>query len=289
MTSNHDRYHRVFEYIDRHLDETLNIEILSQIACLSKFHFHRQFTALYGIGVGAYIKLVRLKRASYQLAFRDNQKIVEIAFVAGFESPEAFSRTFTQTMGKSPSAFKKQSNDIPWQNTYESISQLRRKVMSEKAHPPEVSIVDFPETSIAVLAHRGPAETLIHSIQKFIQWRKVNHSPPNKSKTFNIVYDDPATAEPEQYRFDICASHKGPVADNNHGVIHRLIPKGRCALIRHIGPDDVIEHLVSYLYGEWLTNSHEELRDFPLFFERITFFPDVPESDAVTDIYLPLR
>lgn len=100
MTSNHDRYHRVFEYIDRHLDETLNVENLSQVACLSKFHFHRQFSALYGIGVGAYIKLVRLKRASYQLAFRDNQKIVEIAFMAGFESPEAFSRTFTQMMGK---------------------------------------------------------------------------------------------------------------------------------------------------------------------------------------------
>lgn len=161
--------------------------------------------------------------------------------------------------------------------------------MSEQVQPIEVCIVDFPETSIAVLEHRGPAETLAHSIRKFIQWRKAHHSPPNKSKTFNIVYDDPATTEPEQYRFDICASYEGPVADNNHGVIHSIIPRGRCALVRHIGPDDVIEQVVSYLYGEWLTNSNEELRDFPLFFERITFFPDVPENEAITDIYLPLR
>ncbi len=289
MTNNHDRYHRVFEYIDKHLDEVLNVDVLSQIACLSKFHFHRQFSALYGIGVGAYIRLVRLKRASYQLSFRDNQKVVEIAFIAGYESPEAFSNAFTRTMGQSPSAFRKQSHDAPWQDKYEPISKLRQKVMIEKAQTPEVSIVDFPETSIAVLAHKGPAETLGQTIRQFIAWRKQHHTPPTKSKTFNIVYDDPATTEPEQYRFDVCASVKAKVPDNNHGVINKIIPGGRCALVRHIGPDDIIEQTVSYLYGEWLTKNDEEHRDFPLFFERVTFFPDVTESEMITDIYLPLR
>lgn len=289
MTSNHDRYHRVFEYIDQHLDEALNVERLSQVACLSKYHFHRQFSALYGISVGAYITLLRLKRASFQLEFRDNESIVEIAFAAGYESPEAFSRAFTRSMGQSPSAFRKQSNNSSWQHKYESIAELRQKVMTEKTYTPEVSMVDFPETPIAVLAHKGPVETLGHTIQQFIGWRKQHHTRPGKSKTFNIVYDDPAHTEPEQYRFDICASHKGPVADNSYGVIYSTIPKGRCALIRHIGPVDIIEQAIAYLYDEWLNNCNEELRDFSLFFERIAFFPDVPESEVITDIYLPLR
>jgi AraC family transcriptional regulator len=46
---------------------------------------------------------------------------------------------------------------------------------------------------------------------------------------------------------------------------------------------------VIYLYAEWLPNSGEELRDYPLYFQRIRFFPDVPEHEAVTDIFLPLR
>jgi len=37
------------------------------------------------------------------------------------------------------------------------------------------------------------------------------------------------------------------------------------------------------------TGGGEELRDFPLFMQRVKFFPDVPDSEAVTDIYLPLR
>lgn len=44
-----------------------------------------------------------------------------------------------------------------------------------------------------------------------------------------------------------------------------------------------------HLYASWLPGSGEELRDFPLFMQRLTFFPDVPDNEAITDIYLPLR
>ena len=43
-----------------------------------------------------------------------------------------------------------------------------------------------------------------------------------------------------------------------------------------------------FLYREWLPDSGEELRDFPLYCERVSFFPDVPEREAITDLYLPL-
>jgi AraC family transcriptional regulator len=39
----------------------------------------------------------------------------------------------------------------------------------------------------------------------------------------------------------------------------------------------------------WLPDSGESPGDFPLFFQRITFFPDVPEHEAATDIFLPLK
>ena len=38
-----------------------------------------------------------------------------------------------------------------------------------------------------------------------------------------------------------------------------------------------------------LVASGEELRDFPLFMQRLKFFPDVSDSEAETDIYLPLK
>ena len=60
-------------------------------------------------------------------------------------------------------------------------------------------------------------------------------------------------------------------------------------MIRHIGSDDAIGEVVSFLYTQWLAESAFELRDFPLYFERVSFFPDVPENEMITDIYLPIE
>jgi AraC family transcriptional regulator len=40
--------------------------------------------------------------------------------------------------------------------------------------------------------------------------------------------------------------------------------------------------------GHSWSGGGEALRDFPVFFQRVIFFPDVPEHEAVTDVFLPL-
>ncbi|WP_260396305.1 GyrI-like domain-containing protein [Sphingomonas kyeonggiensis] len=59
-------------------------------------------------------------------------------------------------------------------------------------------------------------------------------------------------------------------------------------MIRMTGPDDNLRPAAHFLYADWLPRSGEELRDFPMFAERVKFFPDVPSSEAVTDVFLPL-
>ena len=45
------RLQRVLQHIEEHLDEDLSVDALSGVAAFSRFHFHRQFSALFGIGV----------------------------------------------------------------------------------------------------------------------------------------------------------------------------------------------------------------------------------------------
>ena len=54
----------VCDYINQHLDDELTVSLLSDVAALSKFHFHRVFVAFMGVNVSKYILLARLKRAS---------------------------------------------------------------------------------------------------------------------------------------------------------------------------------------------------------------------------------
>jgi AraC family transcriptional regulator len=55
------------------------------------------------------------------------------------------------------------------------------------------------------------------------------------------------------------------------------------------GPMIIWGEIVICLYLEWLPQSEEELRDFTLYFQRVSFFPDVPEHEAITDVFLPLK
>ncbi len=101
------RINRVLNYIDKHLDEELTVDALSDVANFSKFHFHRQFSHHCGISLARYIQFMRLKRASYRLAFNPTAPIIDVALDSGFENPESFSRAFKAAFGQTPSAFRK--------------------------------------------------------------------------------------------------------------------------------------------------------------------------------------
>ncbi len=283
------RFQRVLEYIDAHPDGDLSVERLGRVAAFSKFHFHRQFSSLYGMGVFEYVQLQRLKRASYRLAFREQQPILEVALDSGYEGPEAFSRAFKKRVGQTPSEFRRQPQWGPWHQTYQPVSELRSQHMKPTLHAAQVQVVHFPETKVALLEHRGDPRQLGDSIRRFIAWRKQQGLSPSRSATFNILYDDPSTVAPEAHRFGLCAATERDVEENAQGVVASTLPGGRCARLRHLGSDDTLAETVRFLYAQWLPQSGEEPRDAPLFLQRVRFFPDVPEHEAVTDVFLPLK
>ncbi len=277
------RFNKVFDYIDTHLGGELSVDQLSRVANFSKYHFHRQFSEYAGITVFGYIRLMRLKRASYRLVFSGHTRIIDIALEAGFENPESFSRAFKNAFGQTPSQFRTSPAWKPWNEQYRTPARERTRSM-------EVKIVDFKKIAVAALEHRGAPELVNDSARIFIEWRKESRlSPVKTSKTFGIAYDDPDTTEPEKFRFDICGSVTAAVPVNPQGVVNKFIPGGRCAVVRHLGSHDKIGESAYYLYREWLPESGEELRDCPLFFHYLNLMPETPEHHLVTDIYLPLK
>lgn len=277
------KFNEVFDYIDKHPDNVFTLEQLSSVANFSKYHFHRQFSEYTGISVFRYVQLARLKRASYRLAFNKDEKIIDIALETGFESHESFSRAFKSTFGQTPSAFRKKPAWKPWNERYKFPNRERKLMM-------EVRIVDFEQTKVATLKHRGAPELINDTVKIFIDWRKASGlSPFKSSKTFGIAYDDPNTTKPEEFRFDICGSVTQDVPENIYGIETSVIPAGRCALLRHLGAHDRIGQSAYYLYRDWLPDSGESLRDFPLYFHYLNSITETPEHELITDIYLPLK
>jgi AraC family transcriptional regulator len=281
------RFRRVLEFIDTHPDANLDVDSLSAVAAFSKFHFHRQFSQLFGMGVGRYVQLTRLKRAAEQLAFRKGS-ITDIALANGFEGPEAFARAFKKAAGQTPTEFRAAPEWLSWQARLEPFELLRSTHMQQNSALGEVAIVNFPETRVAALDFRGDIRLIGDAVRQFIDWRREHALPPARSDTFNIVYHHTDELD-EPCHYALCAATTRQIAPNDIGVSERTIPAGRCARLTHTGPKSTFGKRVEFLYAHWLPQSGEEPGEFPLFFKRVKFFPDVPENESLTEIYLPLR
>lgn len=272
------------DYIIENLENELSLEVISNKAGISKFHFHRIFSSYTGVTLNFYVQLQRMKRASYRLVYNQEMKIIDIAFEAKFDSHEAFSRSFKKIFSVSPTDFRNNPNWEEWHLKY----QFNELNISEENM--KVDIINFAETKIAALEYKGKPELLNTKIPHFIAWRKeTGLSPVYVNRTFGIPYNDPNSCPPDEFRFDICGEITSDISENNYGVIQKIIPEGRCAVIRHLGSRDHLHEPIYYLYRTWLKQSGEEVRDFPLFFQYVNLFPETPENELITNIFLPIK
>jgi len=293
MTAVLDHYHarmqRVLDHIDRHLDSDLDLNAVSSVAAFSKFHFHRQFKATFGVSLHRYVQLARLRRASKRLADRQGQSVTDIALDAGYETPDAFARAFRQRFRQSPSSFRKSPDWEPWLRAFGPLNLARSKIMPMTFTSDQVTIHEVAPTRVAMFEHRGDPETLDVTIQKFIAWRKAAGMSPKSNPTFNIWHTERRPAKLADYRMDLCVGVDGSqvIDPADETVREGEIPGGRCAVLRVTGDTHNLEPAATYLYRSWLPTSGEEMRDFPIYCQR--FFLDEPEQGTAAELYLPLK
>ena len=94
--------------MERHFQEEETAVPLAEQAFLSRFHFDRVFREIVGEAPGEMERRLRMERAAAQL--RDTRRdVTEIAFDAGYETLEGFSRAFRRAYGLPPSHYREQS------------------------------------------------------------------------------------------------------------------------------------------------------------------------------------
>jgi AraC-like DNA-binding protein len=96
---------RARDHIDRHYRENLDLEQLSAIAGISKYHFARSFETAYGETPMRYLTRRRVERAQ-DLLRSANLTVTEICMAVGFASLGSFSSRFLQLVGETPTAYR---------------------------------------------------------------------------------------------------------------------------------------------------------------------------------------
>lgn len=98
-----DRLNQAVDYIEKHLDDTIEYERAAQIACSSTFHFQRMFSYIAGMTLSEYIRRRHMTAAAFELQNSD-VKVIDVALKHGYQSPTSFNRAFQNVHGVSPSA-----------------------------------------------------------------------------------------------------------------------------------------------------------------------------------------
>lgn len=100
---------RALDYTEAHLTEEVDYEEAARAACSSPFHFQRMFTMLCGYTLGDYIRMRRLALAAEEL-MKTDERVIDIAYRYGYDSPESFSRAFARFHGVTPTGARHGGN-----------------------------------------------------------------------------------------------------------------------------------------------------------------------------------
>ncbi len=106
------RINNVMNYVDKHLDSTLNLRVLAEVANYSPYHFHRIFTVMTGETPNAYVLRKRVERAAMFLLNNPKISITEIAYSCGFGSVSLFSRSFRAYFGTTAKDYRMREKAI---------------------------------------------------------------------------------------------------------------------------------------------------------------------------------
>jgi AraC family transcriptional regulator len=269
-----DRLERVFMWLADHLDDAIDLTRLADVACLSRYHFHRIYRAIHGETVADTVRRLRLHRAAVDL-IAGSLPVPRVARRAGYESQEAFTRAFKAAYGVPPGRYRASFVPVPTTNRSEETT-MSYQVTIRKQSP----------IRVAALAHRGDYSKIGSTFERLAAAAAGEGLVGPHARLFGIYYDDPKAARGE-LRADACITVSDDWTPNGRLEL-REICGGRYAVVLHVGPYAELERPYGWLYGTWLPKSGEEPAHAPVVEEYLNDARTVPPTELKTEICLPL-
>jgi AraC family transcriptional regulator len=245
-----------------------------------------------GESVKEHVRRLRLERAAHRLRFT-GQPVTDIAFDAGYETHESFTRAFRTMFGESPTEFRNTHRPVahgpaPSGVHYAADGPVESfRTPGPGAPPIAIRIESLAGMRLAFARHVGSYDEVGSAWQRLMSWAGRSGLLGPATLTVGIVHDDPEVTPPDKMGYDAAI----PIDDRiktDPDIGSQQLDPGRYAVGTHRGPYNRIGDTYARICGEWLPGSGRELSAAPsLEFYRNSPMTAAPE-DLITDIYLPI-
>jgi len=271
------RINKVVAYINDHLDESLDLKTLAEVAALSEFHFHRVFKALKGESIGAHISRLRIEAAARLLRY-SALSIEDIAFNIGYEAPAALSKAFKNQYGITPTQYR----------TNKDIYIMKKEIINPDLALKAPKIIELEPKNLIYVALTGKYGTLDYGKAYEQLWAVVKSQKlfTKGIESICVSYDDPKITEASLQRSEVSLSiHKH--ADPEGEVSCKTLAGGKYAVFFYQGS---YSHL-SAVYDaamRWVIDSEYEVREEPTFEKYLNDSRRTAQEKLKTEVYISI-
>lgn len=294
MEKNNDyisRINRVLDYIEKNLDKELTLELLANVACFSKYHFHRIFYSIMKETLSQYIQRNRFEKAANLLILNPNESITDISFNTGFSSSQAFSRGFKKQFNKTATEWRK-TKQLNFKSirideiakatpqfifSYDHIKSIKKWQTKINGEIRETIVKEWPKKTLAYYRYIGPYKGDSKLFQrlwnKLIQWAAQENILKPNSDFFSIYHDSINITDEDKLRTSVAINVEDNfIAGGEFGTME--LEAGQYASTTFLlGADDYSDAWF-WVYSQWLPQSGYQPDDRPSF----EFYPPQKEE-----------
>ena len=285
---------RTIERIAERLDEALDLERLAADAAIAPFHFHRIFRGMVGETALELARRLRLERAA-SLLTGTSEPVTHIAFGAGYEAHEAFTRAFRARYDTTPTLFR--SRKYP---RIELAARCGVHFQADGTVPAfmpcdsggehmRVEISTMPPLRLAAVRHLGPYNQIPLAFEQLGRLLEPVAATLRDygSQMMAIYHDDPDTVPVDQLRSDAAVAVPEGIALPT-GLTEMHVPGGRYAHTLHVGPYERLGDTWARFMGEWLPASGHRVAATPAYEIYLNDPRTTPNAELRTELYIPL-
>lgn len=245
------------DFIERHLEDDIALDEIARAAGMSQWHFQRIFKALTAETLKSYIRSRRLGRALERLRGTD-QRIIDIAVAAGFETHESFTRAFKHAFGVTPQSYRKHRSKhiVPrkMQIDAEYLRHLHQSIslVPEIASRPAMRLVGLRTCFYSVDSDKNNIGQCLPPLwDEFLaRLGQVTHAV--EGLCYGVV--KPASDRDDLLDY-VAAIEVGEGSRFPEDMVALTVPACAYATFSHRGYPQHVDRTVDYIYSTWLLQS----------------------------------
>jgi len=272
------------EYMETNITEKLDIEKVAKIALSSTFHFQRMYHMITGVTIAEYIRRRRLTLAAQDII--SGEKIINVAYRYGYETPEAFTKAFRKMHGMSPSAAREPGASLKaYPKLSFHISIKGDKDMNYKIIDKESFTVVGKQTRITMVDGEN-----FKQVPKF--WDDCMNdgsydwicSKAGKLGVLGVCKDFGMSKDEFNYMIAV-EKIEGTLPK---GYISAIIPAATWAIFESVGPlPEAIQDLTRRIFSEWMPSTGYQHDCAP----ELEVYPegDINSPDYRCEIWIPIK